>query len=67
MTVAHSRPTAAWRKSSFCESNSCVEVNERRDGMAVRDSDDPTPVLQFPGAAWSHFITAVNNGTFDNR
>jgi hypothetical protein len=67
VTVAHSGPTAAWRKSSFCESNSCIEVSQRSDGMSVRNTDDPDPVLQFSRGEWNHFITALNSGTFHTR
>lgn len=67
MTVAHPRPTAAWRKSSYCESSACVEVHLYEDAMAVRSSVDPDPVLQFPRGEWNHFITAVNSGTFNTR
>lgn len=61
---------AAWRKSSRSGSTAggnCVEV-AFLDGpaVAVRDSKDPTgPALAFAPSAWSSFLHALHQGTFD--
>jgi hypothetical protein len=49
-----------WRKSSFSGSGGgeCVEVAACPHTVHVRDSKDPEgPVLTFPAAAWSAFLT----------
>lgn len=67
--IAADLPGSVWRKSSRSGSDSnCVEVAGTPDSLAVRDSKDPEgPVLLFPHAAWTTFITAVHNGAFDHR
>ncbi|MEV0266775.1 DUF397 domain-containing protein [Streptomyces sp. NPDC050617] len=54
---------AAWRKSSYSESNAggCVEVSDGYPaGVPVRDSKDPHgPAIIFEAAAWSTFVAAV--------
>jgi hypothetical protein len=57
----------AWRRSSRCSSNSCVEVGGLPDGsVAVRDSKSPdtTPVLVFATDEWTAFIAGVKAGEF---
>lgn len=52
-----------WRKSSHSgnQGGNCVEVRIRPGAVAVRDSTDRTgPVLHFPRAAWSHFLTSLS-------
>ncbi|MBP0459662.1 DUF397 domain-containing protein [Streptomyces montanisoli] len=55
--------TTHWRKSSYSnpDGNSCVEVADGFGGvLPVRDSKAPEgPVLVFPAAAWSAFLTGV--------
>lgn len=60
-----------WRKSSRSDnaSGSCVEVGAAADGsprVAVRDTKDHSgPMLVFPAAEWSAFLTAIKSHTFD--
>lgn len=58
-----------WRKSSFSgsEGGECVEVAACPEAVHVRDSKDPEgPVLTFPAAAWSAFVTyAAAENTHD--
>jgi hypothetical protein len=60
---------ARWRKSSRSGGNGgdCVEVTgDLPDGVAVRDSKDPTgPVLVFMTAEWAAFVAGVKEGHFD--
>lgn len=51
-----------WRKSSFCASSSCVEI-ETDDTVSVRDSAGN--ICEFDSAEWAAFIAGVKNGEFD--
>ncbi|MDT0614300.1 DUF397 domain-containing protein [Streptomyces lancefieldiae] len=54
--------TESWTKSSYSGGNgACVEVKSPVvAALAVRDSKVPEgPVLAFPAAAWSAFVTSV--------
>ena len=54
----------AWRRSSRCESHTCVEVATLADGALVRDSKDhEAGVLTFDTPAWSAFLGMVRRGT----
>lgn len=57
----------AWHKSSFSGNEyECVEVALRQGQVLARDSKDRTgPVLAFPAAAWSEFLTALTAGELD--
>jgi Domain of unknown function (DUF397) len=56
----------AWRRSSYCATNSCVEVALLDGRIAVRDSKDRHgPVLRFSPAEWAAFIDGARNGEFD--
>ncbi|MER7361876.1 DUF397 domain-containing protein [Nonomuraea wenchangensis] len=57
----------AWRKSSFCNAGSCVEVQTLPDGtVAVRDGKDPDgPVLRFTYGEWCAFVGGILAGEFD--
>jgi uncharacterized protein DUF397 len=58
--------TVTWRKSSHSGSNGCVEVAVGDDGIAVRDSKDPSgPVLLFTAPEWRAFLAGVRDGEFD--
>jgi hypothetical protein len=56
----------AWRKSSHSSSNgTCVEVAPAMEGMATRDSKNPSgPVLTFGTEEWAAFIAGVADGRF---
>jgi hypothetical protein len=57
----------SWQRSSWCSTNSCVEVAELPDRrVAVRDSKQPVsaPVLVFTAQEWEVFISGVNAGEF---
>jgi hypothetical protein len=59
--------TDAYKKSSFSESGTCVEVRLLEDGMvAVRDSKDITkPPHTFTLPEWRAFVAGVRAGEFD--
>jgi Domain of unknown function (DUF397) len=53
---------AAWRKSTYSNNGgACVEVaRSLRDGVAVRDSQDPDgPKLAFTPGQWKAFTSTV--------
>ena len=48
------------------EFNWCVEVARKRQGVAVRDSENPgAGTLFFSNNEWQAFIGGVKNGEFD--
>lgn len=54
-----------WRKSSYSNGSggNCIEVDDSRDDIRVRDSKDPHgPVMVFTAAAWGAFIAEVRGG-----
>jgi hypothetical protein len=57
---------ASWRKSSYSnqDGGACVEVSEDfAAAVPVRDSKVPHgPVLVFPTAGWSSFVSAIRDG-----
>jgi uncharacterized protein DUF397 len=55
----------AWRKSSRCESNQCVEFADLGGTAAMRNTTRPDVVLTFPGNSWTSFIAGVRAGEFD--
>jgi Domain of unknown function (DUF397) len=65
--MARDPTTAVWRKSTRTNSlSACVEVAGLSDGIAVRDSKDPSgPALRFTAAEWSAFTTGIHAGEFD--
>jgi hypothetical protein len=57
---------AAWRTSSLCDLNGCVEVALLDDQVAVRDAKDRAgPVLLFTPREWTAFVAGARNGEFD--
>jgi hypothetical protein len=65
VTVQHDGQ--GFRRSSFCGSGACVEVDRNRGGMvAVRDSKNPgQPALVFTPEEWVEFIRGAKAGEFD--
>lgn len=55
-----------WRRSSACDSASCVEVAYDDDnGVLMRNSDRPDVWLAFSRAEWTAFLAGVKQGDFD--
>lgn len=59
--------SSAWRKSSWCDTQACVEVVRLDDQVGVRNSRRPRQHLEFGGQAWSAFIAGVRAGDFHRR
>jgi uncharacterized protein DUF397 len=53
-----------WHKSSYSGGQgNCVEVAPLRDGIAVRDSKNPSgPVLRFSADDWQAFVSNIKAG-----
>ena len=66
--IAHNMTSPiTWRRSSWCSTNSCVEVADLPDGkVAVRDSKSPAEAqfLTFTSDEWTAFISGVKAGEF---
>jgi hypothetical protein len=61
-------PAAAWRTSTLCDLNGCVEVALLDGQVAVRDAKDRAgPVLVFSVREWEAFVGGVRGGEFDPR
>ena len=59
-------PPAAWRTSSLCDLNGCVEVAILEDRVVVRAAKDRAgPVLVFTATEWEAFVGGVRGGEFD--
>jgi Domain of unknown function (DUF397) len=59
---------AAWRTSTLCDLNGCVEVALHDGQVAVRDAKDRAgPVLVFSVREWEAFVGGVRGGEFDPR
>lgn len=59
-----------WRRTSFCNNGSCVEVAylDDDDQVAVRDSKDHDgPMLIFTATEWDGFLSGVRDGQFDRH
>jgi hypothetical protein len=57
---------AAWRTSTFCDLNGCVEVALLDNQVAVRDAKDKaSPILLFTAPEWEAFLGGVRAGEFD--
>jgi len=57
-----------WRKSSFSEAGSCVEVAWMAESVLLRDSKNPAgPVLSFSLNEWHAFLAVLKEGHLDFR
>jgi hypothetical protein len=57
---------AVWRRSRFCDSNTCVEVARFADTVAMRDAKNPERgPLRFSISSWDAFTAGVRLGEFD--
>jgi hypothetical protein len=48
-----------WRRSSRCESATCVEVAVLTDRVLVRHSSHPHTVLEFSRPEWAAFLAGI--------
>ena len=53
----------AWRRSSRCESHTCIEIAALPGLAIVRDGKEPDgEVLAFAAPAWAAFLESVRRG-----
>lgn len=50
-----------WRRSSYCDAGTCVEVAVTDEHVHVRHSEDPTVKLTFSLDEWRAFIRGVSD------
>ena len=59
-------PIDKWMRSSFCESNACMEVNDTEEGVVIlRSSEVPDLTLPISTEEWEAFKAGVKAGDFD--
>ena len=59
--------TKSWRKSTFCASDTCVEVATDGDLVLMRDGKDTgQSPLGFDRAAWAQFVAEVKDGRYSS-
>ena len=66
--MKHADQIDGWFKSTYSGSSggACVEVSVLPEGVAMRDSKDPTgPALIFTAAEWAAFLAGAAAGQFD--
>jgi hypothetical protein len=57
-----------WRKSSRCDTASCVEVAVTGTGIAMRDSKAPHQShLELSRQDWKAFVAGLKLGEFDRK
>ncbi|MCP2325036.1 hypothetical protein HDA40_003543 [Hamadaea flava] len=56
---------AVWRRSTKCESGSCVEVADLDENVGLRNSTRPEIAIAFSVETWRDFIAGVRAGEFD--
>lgn len=54
-----------FRKSSFCESNGCVEVERGEQVVIVRNSTNPDVQVTFTTEEWRIFLQGVKADEFN--
>jgi hypothetical protein len=58
--------TPAWRRASVCAASECIEVAQRDDRIAVRDSTQPRGiVLRYTAPEWRSFVRLIKTGRLD--
>jgi hypothetical protein len=59
--------TPTWRRSTRCDSGTCVEVAFVADHVAMRDARGADgPLLRFSRGSWATFLAGMRNGEFDS-
>jgi hypothetical protein len=56
----------AWRKSSRCVADNCLEISLQEGRVLLRSTADPTrTVLECTTGEWHEFAQAVRRGEFE--
>jgi hypothetical protein len=65
--VSHnSRSAAPWRKSSQCETNTCLEIRRSNGMLWLRNSTQPWITVSCTAVEWEIFRDALIRGDFDD-
>lgn len=58
------QPTKTWKRSTYCDTQTCVEVAIDGDTVYVRNSNQPNKVVTFTREEWDVFRAGINDGEF---
>jgi len=61
----HELSAAVWRRSTKCESGTCVEVAGLDNTVGMRNSTMPEIAIEFALESWRDFVAGVRAGEFD--
>ena len=62
----HRRSDTAWRKSSRCETNTCLEISRSNGLLWLRNSTRPGVAVSCTTVEWESFRDALIRGEFDD-
>jgi hypothetical protein len=60
------RSGLSWRKSSLCDTNTCLEVSHSNGLFWLRNSTQPGITVSCTSAEWESFRAALIRGEFDD-
>jgi hypothetical protein len=61
-----SRSATAWRRSSRCETNTCLEISRSNGLLWLRNSTHPGVAVSCTAVEWKSFREALIRGEFDD-
>jgi hypothetical protein len=61
-----SNSAAGWRKSSRCETNTCLEISHSNGLLWLRNSTRPGITVSCTAVEWESFRDALIRGDFDD-
>ena len=62
----NSRSATTWRKSSRCETNTCLEILSSNGVLWLRNSRRPAVAVSCTAVEWQNFRDALIRGDFDD-
>jgi hypothetical protein len=57
---------ATWRKSSLCDTNTCLEISRSNGLLWLRNSTRPAVTVSFTAQEWRSFRDGLIRGEFDD-
>lgn len=57
--------THTWKRSSFCESGACIEVEFFDDKIFLWNNTEPIYKIAATREEWSAFVAGIKAGQFD--
>jgi uncharacterized protein DUF397 len=64
--VSQHRSAGGWRKSSQCETNTCLEISPSNGLLLLRNSTRPGITVSCTAVEWESFRDALIRGDFDD-